>query len=143
MKQKLHDLMLKILPFEEFRQNDVVREAEVYPCLIDKNDNPVIKYRDGIVFSVSANWICVKNYTDSAQFRKKDTKFISRDWQLPDLLMAMNKNKKELLWISSDGLLWVTDLTHYPHTKEIPYDLTKSVLDQESIKEIINIITGE
>ena len=140
----LNDLMLKILPFEEFRQNDVVgynRSKGIYEkCQI---------------IDIGKNYISLNNYNEWYHIKgvndktinfatySIDLKFISRDWKLPDLLMAMMKRHPNPPFTNyhlepngsfaerqKDGTWLIL----------FDYDLTKSVLDQESIKEIIGVL---
>ncbi len=137
MKQKLHDLMLKILPFEGFRQNDVCEYDEVeWQVLSNEYNNKVLI-------------VCDVTDDDAFQENAKDLKLISRDWQLPDLLMVMNKINTFVFYefdqYAEGNINTMCFTVHITMDKdvEIKFDLTKGILEQESIKEIINIITGE
>ena len=68
-------------------------------------------------------------------------KFISRGWQLNDLLMAMNK-KKCMLSIDEDGCLReIPDGSRISNGEYLPtIDHTKSLLNQESLTEIIKVL---
>ena len=137
-QQELHDLMLSILPFEEFRQNDVVQH-------IDSGTRGVVLKTlwNNLVF----NYQHPSLYTETKQ--SLEFKFISREWTLNDLLMAIetkwnyrcksqkiyNKNTVMQIEVYSEQ----DDCGNSIGT-EFYYDLTKSVLEQESIEEIIKVL---
>ncbi len=133
-QKTLHDLMLKILPFEELRQNDVCEYDEVeWQVLSNEYNNKVL-----IVYDV----------TDDGAFQEnaKDLKLISRDWQLPDLLMA-NWNTGYKFEISNWKERNLACIDIYNHSLRLPkktiyFDLQKSVLEQEKsvIKQIIRVL---
>ena len=122
-QKTLHDLMLKILPFEGFRQNDVVET------------NYDLELISGTVVDLTDYFLILDTFEMAIE--KKCAKFISRDWQLPDLLMALDRKRKWRINLDSDynNIMRFSD-----GGKIIWIDLTKSVLDQESIKEIIGVL---
>ena len=129
MKKKLHDLMLKILPFEEFRVGDRVeyknRECEV----IKKNNENTCWIYD----NAPSEW---EGSEYTPYVFDLHLKFISRDWQLPDLLMAWRKRTG----LTQEGFWFYKNMSVAEILKD--FDLTKSVLEQEesTIKEIIGVL---
>ena len=139
-QKTLHDLMLKILPFEGFRQNDVVEYDDVeWQVLGNEYNNKVLI-------------VCDVTDDDAFQENAKDLKLISRDWQLPDLLMAMEKKMLDVdisTSLADDKIIKIvyekavaSMFMAMPRIEKttIHFDLTKSVLEQESIKEIIKVL---
>ena len=132
LQTKLHDIMLSILPFEEFRQNDIIEEEINGSCQF-------ICYADNMM-----SYILGKNGMD--EIETEYIKFISRDWTLNDLLMCLNH--KHLI-IKEIVCMTYKDISiQYPamiNNKEInvmiDYDLTKNLLDQDNLKEIIEVLS--
>jgi len=130
-KQKLNDLMLSILPFEEFRKGDIVRYGNI------KTDWIILRVSHiGSALIEAGRW----------GWRERplsDLKFISRDWTLNDLLMAIDKLKTFL--VSDMGEMWTREIINYEPKMQCigDYDLTKSVLNQsnETQQKLIEILT--
>ncbi len=136
-QKTLHDLMLEILPFEEFRQNDI--------CEFDakhEKSSVTLKLQRQIMICGTETALMIDGLTLSI----KGLKFISRDWQLPDLLMAMNKENNDVTLISDRFFIdnHKMKITCNNLDKnfiiEFDFDLTKPVLEQESIKQIIEVL---
>ena len=138
LKATLHDRMLSILPFKKFRQNDRV-SWKIKP----------FSDETGIVGSEIKSFIAggddKKKLLINGKIKDiKDLKFISRNWQLSDLLLAIKElNPKQLAIINlQEEILYITDLSLYPHTKNIHFDLTESLLNQEEdvLTKIIEVL---
>ena len=131
---KLNELMLKILPFEEFRQNDVVEESVLgYECNLLCFNKSTGKYL--IKYDQLNNTILKEEFAE-------DLKFISRDWTLNDLLMAFQQNRDfhTTLLITNKGYLEYYIMEDI--VWQVDYDLTKSLLNQseETQKKIIEVL---
>ena len=131
---KLNELMLKILPFEEFRQNDVVEESVLgYECNLLCFNKSTGKYL--IKYDQLNNTILKEEFAE-------DLKFISRDWTLNDLLMAFQQNRDfhTTLLITNKGYLEYYIMEDI--VWQVDYDLTKSLLNQseETLTKIIEVL---
>ena len=141
-QQKLHDLMLSILPFKEFRQNDVVGigKEDCKPRGIILYKHPIRNFRGKNIFE---DYYCVLQTNDVETFcHISKLKFISRPFTLNDLLMAMSirdciyrtsKLYKELVLFR----MYNKEKGHYEYFK---FDLTLSLLNQE--EETLKLIIG-
>ena len=137
---KLNELMRDLLPFEEFRQNDVVEESVLgYECNLLCFNKSTGKYL--IKYDQLNNTILKEEFAE-------DLKFISRDWTLNDLLMATGKKEVRIdltnfqLYYPSP-IQFKNNIIRITHTNGyFIYDLTKSLLNQseETQKKIIEVL---
>ena len=131
---KLNELMRDLLPFEEFRQNDVVEESVLgYECNLLCFNKSTGKYL--IKYDQLNNTILKEEFAE-------DLKFISRDWTLNDLLMAFQQNRDfhTTLLITNKGYLEYYIMEDI--VWQVDYDLTKSLLNQseETLTKIIEVL---
>ena len=129
-QKTLHDLMLNILGFGNFRQNDVVETFG-----ITKKANKI----ERVVMNSGTD---ISLLIDSTFRNNKDLKFTSRDFTLNDLLMAFHKVREfhTYLGINNKGYMEYWDSTTEEDSKQWDYDLTKNVLEQDNLKEIIEVL---
>ena len=137
LQTKLDKIMLSILPFKGFRQNDVVEDMDGEQLIVLQNEKYGGKIDYGRFLCSGDNAVII--------LEDDELKFISRDWTLNDLLMCLNH--KHLI-IKEIVCMTYKDISiQYPamiNNKEInvmiDYDLTKNLLDQDNLKEIIGVL---
>jgi len=132
-QQELHDIMLSILPFEEFRQNDVVEESVLgYECNLLCFNKSTGKYL--IKYDQLNNTILKEEFAE-------DLKFINRKWTREDFENALLIKDFiiEQQRVLENIAINIQDNTYMSKCRII-WNPRKSVLEQESIESIIKVL---